>query len=100
MSIAGLGDVLIYFQTERNKALSFSLSISDGEKAVLQAIQAIQVYLIIYQQQYEWNYLNCLPNASFNFSTRLLIRIKDRSENNLSSWSFILLLLSFSSFIL
>lgn len=32
-----------YFQTERNKALSFSLSLSDAEKAILQAIQAIQV---------------------------------------------------------
>lgn len=32
-----------YFQVERNKALSFSLSSSHGEKAVLQAIQAIQV---------------------------------------------------------
>ncbi|VDM13670.1 unnamed protein product [Wuchereria bancrofti] len=35
---------------ERNKALSFSLSLSDGEKAILQAIQAIQEELAIINQ--------------------------------------------------
>ncbi|CAG9534554.1 unnamed protein product [Cercopithifilaria johnstoni] len=34
-------------RTERNKALSFSLSLSDGEKAVLQAVQAIQEELAV-----------------------------------------------------
>uniref|UniRef100_A0A158Q892 Clusterin-associated protein 1 n=1 Tax=Elaeophora elaphi TaxID=1147741 RepID=A0A158Q892_9BILA len=47
---ATLHDLLakeVYARTERNKALSFSLSLSDGEKAIMQAIQAIQEELAV-----------------------------------------------------